>query len=172
MLIQCRECRARVSDDAKKCPRCGCRAPVDGQYFYREGGCDVFVNEGYMQHCPRCSRETQHRYTNSTKADERGTINNTKIVCKICGKCDFTQAGESYMPTGAVGKSLSGAGDIIGLLIILVPLGLIVGSIGLGLVAFSFRMLVETHGSPLALGPALVGVGLLWWVSTFRRAFK
>jgi len=96
MLIDCRECKAKVSSDAKKCPKCGCRAPHDGKYFYNQKGGTVYVDEMYIKRCPRCGRDTQHTHTVSDISNKAGWMQATKDTCKICGHCDFQREGGQY----------------------------------------------------------------------------
>lgn len=64
MLIDCRECGSRVSDEAQQCPHCGCRGP-SGRYTYVQDGIEFTVNENALEECAKCGQKTKHRVIDS-----------------------------------------------------------------------------------------------------------
>jgi hypothetical protein len=87
MLINCRECGSKVSDEARKCPHCGCPGP-GGEYSYRnEDGDRIYVNEKTSYHCDKCGRITSHRrYSQIWDMDDGcSTGSATWWTCKVCG---------------------------------------------------------------------------------------
>lgn len=85
MLIDCRECGSRVSDEARRCPRCGCRGP-SGEYTYVQDGIECTVNENGVEECAKCGQKTKHRIIDSYwEIPEKGYVIAKKKICKTCG---------------------------------------------------------------------------------------
>ena len=89
MLINCRECKARVSDEAKRCPRCGCRAPSTGQYTEK----GVEIDECFMTTCGKCARKTEHRHT--VFYQYRYTV--VTDTCKNCGRRTWRRLNDNVL---------------------------------------------------------------------------
>ena len=80
-LINCKECKGKISTEAESCPHCGCKDPVPAKCI----ACGGWIYDE-SKPCPNCGDPNLQQAIDATESSDTTAKSGSSVECRKCGK--------------------------------------------------------------------------------------
>ena len=80
-LINCKECKGKISSEADSCPHCGCKDPVPAKCI----ACGGWIYDE-SKPCPNCGDPNLPHAKDTTESSDTTAKSGSTVECRKCGK--------------------------------------------------------------------------------------